>query len=56
MTQEGMDKVQEKEKYRSEEPFCGGRWVDRRLWRNPQKNLRDLSCTVRQADGIVRTK
>ncbi len=28
--------------HRSEEPFCGSRWVDRRLWRNPMENLRDL--------------
>ena len=46
-------------KYRAEteqklvEPFSGGRWVDRRLWRNPQEKLKGLSCTVRQADGIV---
>ena len=53
MTQEGMDKVQEKEKYRSDEPFCGGRWVDRRLWRNPLENLRDLGSAVKQSDEIV---
>ena len=36
-------------KYRAEteqklvEPFSGGRWVDRRLWRNPQEKLKGLS-------------
>ena len=43
MTPEGMKKLREEKDYRSEKPFCGGRWVDRRLWRNPQEKLKGLS-------------
>ena len=28
---------------RTEGPFCGGRQVDRRLWRNPQEKLKGFS-------------
>ena len=38
-----MKKLREEKDYRSEKPFCGGRWVDRRLWRNPLEKLKGLS-------------